>query len=153
MIRLAILGGSDASSLGLPAPLPLISGEAFRPSAIGAEPAVCRLLLTAAEGAVRERSRRLPQGALTKRMSTPSRPFGPPRPITSTSSAGCTRFTRASTRPRSFRKRAFIRDIAPKTETQTIRFATPEVAIEDGTFDRIGPLAGPRRKDATRPCG
>ncbi|HEY4309264.1 MAG TPA: nuclear transport factor 2 family protein [Pirellulales bacterium] len=33
--------------------------------------------------------------------------------------------------------------LAPQTETLTVRFVTPDVAIEDGSFERIGSLAGP----------
>jgi uncharacterized protein (TIGR02246 family) len=36
-----------------------------------------------------------------------------------------------------------IAHLAPKTETVGIRLVTPDVAIEDGSFERIGQLAGP----------
>lgn len=36
-----------------------------------------------------------------------------------------------------------IAHLAPKTETITIRLVTPDVAIEDGSFERTGALAGP----------
>lgn len=36
-----------------------------------------------------------------------------------------------------------IAHLAPKTETLGIRLVTPDVAIEDGSFERIGALAGP----------
>ncbi len=134
------------------APLLLVSSVAFRPLAIGAEPAVAARS-SAAEDSVRSTTAAYRKALDSKDVDAVAAFWTPEADYVDQLGRVYKIHDGLKQAKKLSQEGLHIAHIAPKTETLTIRFATPDVAIEDGTFDRIGRWPGRRRKDATRPCG